>query len=69
MYRLCCDLCERDMSKDKNKTKVTLEDENGYDYEFGHVFRKPRKLSVDICDNCLKLLKEKAKKRNIKQYF
>lgn len=48
------------MSKDENKTRVTLEDKNGYDYEFGHVFRKPRKLRIDICDDCLELLRSKA---------
>lgn len=60
MVKICCDLCERDMTKDENRTNVTLEDENGYDYEFGHVFRKPRKLRIDICDDCLKLLRSKA---------
>lgn len=60
MYKLHCDLCEHDMSKDENTTRVTWKDNNGYDYEFGHVFRKSRKFSVDICDDCLKLLKEKA---------
>lgn len=63
MYRLHCDLCGRDISKDENTTKVTWEDNNGYCYEFGYVFRKPRKLSVDICDDCLKLLRDKAKLR------
>lgn len=66
MYRLHCDLCERDMSKDENTTKVTWEDNEGYDYEFGHIFRKPRKCSADICDDCLKLLREKAKENNLK---
>ena len=61
MLRMHCDLCERDISKDENTTRVTCEDNIGFDYEFGHVFRKPRKLSVDICDDCLKLLREKAK--------
>lgn len=46
------------MSKDENKTRVTLEDKNGYDYEFGHVFRKPRKLRIDICDDCFGVIKK-----------
>lgn len=62
MVKICCDLCERNMTKDENRTRVTLEDENGYDYEFGHVFRRPRKLRIDICDDCLQLLKSKARK-------
>lgn len=61
MYKLHCDLCGRDMSKDDNTTKVTWEDNNGYGTSSFFVFRKPRKFSVDICDDCLALLKEKAK--------
>lgn len=61
MYKLHCDLCGKDMSKDENYTRVTWEDNNGYETSSFFVFRKPRKLRVDICDNCLKLLKEKAK--------
>ena len=61
MYKLHCDLCDRDLSKDENTTRVTWEDNEGYDTStYGFVFRKPRKLKVDICDDCLKLLKEKA---------
>ena len=62
MVKICWDLCERDMTKDENRTKVILEDENGYDsLGFCGVVRKPRKLRIDICDNCLKLLKSKAR--------
>ena len=60
MYKLHCDICDRDISKDENTTKVTWEDNQGYEYDFGHVFRKRRKLTVDICDKCLGLLKSKA---------
>lgn len=60
MVKICCDLCERDMSNDENKTRVTLEDENGFDFEFGLFFRSPRKIRIDICDKCLKLLKNKG---------
>lgn len=60
MYKLHCDLCDRDISKDANTTQVTWKDNEGYDYEFGHVFRKPRKFSAVICDDCLKLLKERS---------
>jgi hypothetical protein len=58
MYKLHCDLCDRDISKDENTTKVTWEDNQGIEFStFGHAFRKPRKLTVDICDTCLDLLK------------
>lgn len=61
MIKICCDLCEKDMTNDSNKTKVTLEDNNGYDIDYCGVFRKPRKIKIDICDECLELLKSKAK--------
>ena len=61
MNRLHCDLCDTDMTYHENKTKVTWEDNEGCDFEFGHVFRKRRKMTVDICDECLALLKSKAR--------
>lgn len=60
MYKLHCDLCERDVSKDENVTTVTWEDNKGYSIDFGYIFRKPRKMKCHICDDCLKLLKEKG---------
>ena len=60
MYRLHCDLCGRDVSEDENVTRITWEDNNGYDFDFGHVFRKPRKFKADICDECLETLRKKA---------
>lgn len=62
MYKLHCDLCDRDLSKDENTTRVTWEDNNGYeDSGFGHVFRRPRKFKVDICDKCLELIKSMSR--------
>ena len=60
MYKLHCDLCDRDVSKDENVTTVTWEDNNGYTFEFGDIFRKRRKMKCHICDDCLKLLREKG---------
>lgn len=34
MYKLHCDLCERDMSKDENTTQVTWKDNNGYGFQW-----------------------------------
>ena len=63
MYKLHCDLCERDVSKEENVTKVTWEDNNGYEFtSIGYIFRKPRKMICHICDTCLALLKEKGTK-------
>lgn len=53
MYKLHFDLCDRDLSKDENTTKVTWEDNNGYETSIFSGFRKPRKFSVGICDKCL----------------
>lgn len=61
MYRLHCDLCEIDMSKDENATTITWEDNNGVTFDFGHIFRNPRKFKAHICDKCIALLREKAK--------
>lgn len=59
-YKLHCDLCGRDISKDENTTQVTWVDNNGYTTDFGHVFRAKRKFKADICDNCLELLRKKV---------
>lgn len=59
MYKLHCDLCGRDMSKDENTTRVTWKDNNGYDHSGFFVVRKPRKFKADICDECLEFLKSK----------
>jgi hypothetical protein len=48
------------MSKDENSTTVTWEDNEGIELDFHGIFRKPRKFKAAICDNCLKLLKEKV---------
>lgn len=61
MYKLHCDLCDRDMSKDENSTTVTWEDNQGVEFDYHGIFRKPRKLKATICDNCLELLRKKAK--------
>lgn len=61
-YKLHCDLCGRDISHDENTTKITWEDYNGYTSDFGHVFRTKQKFKADICDDCLKLLREKVSK-------
>lgn len=61
MYKLHCDLCDRDISKDENTTKVTWEDNQGIEFDYCGVFRKRRKLTVDICDKCLELLKMQAR--------
>lgn len=61
MWILHCDLCGRDMTKDENKTKVEWKDNEGYESSAFFVFRQPRKFSADICDDCLKLLREKVK--------
>ena len=60
MYKLHCDLCDRDMSKDENYTTVTWEDNEGVEFDYHGIFRKHRKFKATICDNCLKLLKEKV---------
>lgn len=60
MYKLHCDLCDRDLSNDENVTSITWEDNKGYDDTGFFVFRKPRKIRVDICDICLELLKKKG---------
>ena len=60
MYKMHCDLCDRDLSKDENATKITWEDNEGYDTIGFFAFRKPRKLSVYICDICLDFLKQKG---------
>ena len=39
MYKLHCDLCDRDMSKDDNFTQVTWKDNNGIEYSMGCFFR------------------------------
>ena len=60
MYKLHCDLCDRDMSKDENSTTVTWEDNQGveFDYHGIHgIFRKPRKFKANICDKCLETLR------------
>ena len=61
MYKLHCDLCDREVPSSANMTAITWEDNQGYDSYFGHVFRKPRKMKCHICDDCLKLLKEKGR--------
>lgn len=61
-YKLHCDICGRDISHDENTTRVTREDNNGYTSDFGFPFRTKQKFKVDICDDCLKKLKEKAYK-------
>ena len=63
-YKLHCDLCGRDISKDENTTKVTWEDNNGVEYMLGEFLRRKRKFKVDICDDCLKQLREKANETN-----
>lgn len=60
MIKTHCDLCDRDMSSDENTTTVTWKDNNGYDYEFGVVFRKKRKFKADICDECISLPRKKV---------
>lgn len=64
MLKLHCDLCDRILSKDENITRVTWEDNNAYDDTGYGIFRKPRKISADICDKCLRLLREKVKLNN-----
>ena len=61
LFEIYCDLREKDMTKDRNKTRVTLEDDDGGYWEDGFLFKKKRKIKIDICDECLKLLKSKAK--------
>lgn len=60
MYKLHCDLCDRDLSKDENVTTVTWEDNNGWESCGIFTHKKPRKFKADICDRCLQLLKEKG---------
>lgn len=64
MYKLHCDLCDRDISKDENMTKVTWRDNNGIEYAMGCFFRSKRKFKAHICDKCLKLLREANNKEN-----
>ena len=54
-----CDLCNKRV-RDLNKTVVTIEDRRGIDFEF--LFPAKRKFKGVICDECLRLLKEKSKK-------
>lgn len=61
MYKLHCDLCDRDMSKDENSTTVTWEDNQGVEFDYHGIFRKPRKFKAAICDNCLELLRKAVK--------
>ena len=61
MYKLHCDLCDRDMSKDENATKVTWEDNEGVEFDYHGIFRRPRKFEAVICDNCLEFLRNKVK--------
>lgn len=60
MYKLHCDLCDKDMSKDENSTIVTWEDNQGVEFYYCGIFRKPRKFKATICDNCLSILKNKV---------
>ena len=55
-----CDLCEKRVN-DFNCTKVIIKDYNGITFDIGGVFPSKRKFEGIICDDCLKLLKEKAK--------
>lgn len=59
MYRLHCDLCGKDVSKEENVTTVTWEDNNGYEQSGFMIFRAKRKFKAHICDVCLELLKRK----------
>lgn len=54
-----CDLCNKCVH-DFNKTVVTIEDHKGVDFDFW--LPAKRKFKGVICDECLRLLKEKAKK-------
>ena len=58
MYKLHCDLCERNISKDDNVTQVIWKDNNGVEFDMGYFFRRKRKFKAHICDKCLKLLRE-----------
>ena len=60
MYKLHCDLCDKDMSKDENSTIVTWKDNQGVEFDYCGILRKPRKFEATICDNCLSLLKNKV---------
>lgn len=60
MYKLHCDLCDKDMSKEENATTVTWEDNEGVEFDYCGIFRRPRKLKAVICDDCLKVLRKKV---------
>lgn len=69
MYKLHCDLCDRDISKDENITKVTWRDNNGVEFDMGHFFRSKRKFKAHICDECLKLLREANDKKVFAEHY
>lgn len=60
MWKKHCDICDRDMTKDENQTKVTWEDNNGYEAGRLFVLRAPRKFSADICDECLAKIRNRG---------
>lgn len=53
-----CDLCG-DRVYELNKTEVIIKDYKGVDFDFCMVFPAKRKFKGVICDDCLRLLKEK----------
>jgi hypothetical protein len=60
MYKLHCDLCGRDITNDKNTTRVTWENNIDYEAKTLFIFRKKRKLRADVCDKCIECLKNNA---------
>ena len=55
-----CDFCEKRVNG-LNSTKVIIQDYNGITFDIGGAFPCKRKFKGVICDDCLKLLKDKAK--------
>lgn len=55
-----CDLCEKRVN-DFNCTKVIIKDYNGITFDTVGAFPSKRRFEGVICDDCLKLLREKAK--------
>ena len=57
-----CDLCGKEVNE-CNSTKVIIKDYNGGHFDFGTAFPVKRRFTGVICDDCLKLLKERKHKQ------
>lgn len=53
-----CDLCNKRVH-DMNKTEVIIKDHKGVSFDFNTALPAKRQFKGVICDDCLRLLKEK----------